>query len=338
MADELDPSSSEADLSIEEFVARGNARDRGEPVEEGASSAAPPMPAAAAATPTPPVAPGDKKPGDPRHNHDARKKSIKAEIDELTTTKHATRREVEAAQAELDRLKQEHQRLGAAPAAAAAAPSSPPAAPPVRPTGPIPADDPEPTLEQFAAEADPYGAWSRAVARWETRQEHRRIEGGQRAHAMYQHRTTKLTQKLAAYEQTHPGFQKGLHPSVVDIKFTTPVELGTMLGDLIVDSDHTAALLDHFSRNFGDFQRIASLHPVLVAREIGKLESRFEAASSGPVSKPPAISHAKPLNKPVGGSPVVSDDDDDESELPIEEFVRRGNARDAARDRRQASR
>ncbi|HMF95083.1 MAG TPA: hypothetical protein VKE96_12345 [Vicinamibacterales bacterium] len=320
---------SEADLSIEDFVARGNARDRGE--SEPAADATPPRaPGAATTTPaTPPPAPAK-----PRYDPEARKKSIKAEIDELTTTKHTTRREIEAAQAELVRLKVEHARLAEQRPAPPAEPAARPAPPAVRPTGPIPDDDPEPLLEHFATESDPYGSWSRAVSRWETRQEHRRIESGRRAHAMYQQRTTKLTDKLQAYEQSHPGFQRGLHPSVIDIKFTTPKELGTMLGDLIVDSDHTAALLDHFSRNLGDFQRIAALHPVLVAREIGKIEARFDAASSGPASRPQPISHAKPLNKPVGGSPHVADDDDDESELPIEEFVRRGNARDATRSHR----
>jgi len=332
MADEpVDDSGSEADLPVEEFFARGNARDRGEAVEPVATQAEPP--AAQPSESPESVASSEKpKPAADKRSAGGRKASIQAEIDELTTTKHSTRREVEAAQAELTKLRDElatlQTRRPAEPESRAAEP--PRSAPPPIPTLP---DDPEPKLEQFAREADPYGSWSRAVTRWETRQEHHRIESARRAREIYTTRTTQLTRKLAEYETTHPGFQKALHPKVIDVKFTTPTELGTMLGDLIVDSDHTAALLDHFSRNYADFQRISTLHPALVARELGKIEGRFESASPGPGSKPQPISQAKPINKPVTGSPHISDDDEDESQLPVEEFFRRGNARDAARAR-----
>jgi hypothetical protein len=312
----VDPAA-EAELSIEEFIDRGNARDRGEEVE-----AAPPAPEPAAAAGP---AAGDPKKLDSKHARPGRKQSIQAEIDALTTTKHATRKEVEATQAELTRLRGELQTLKTPPAAPPAAPA--PAA--SRPALAMSPNDPEPRLEEFAQEADPYTAYARATARWEARQEHQRIQVGQRAQLTYRSRTKGLTDKLASYEETHPGFSAALHPEVVNVKFTTPRELGTPLGDLIVDSPHTAAILDYFSRDLDSFRRLATLHPLLQARAIGMIESRFEAAASGPSVKPPPISKAKPPNKPVGSSPVVSDESDDDANLPIEEFIRRGNSRDA---------
>jgi hypothetical protein len=317
----------EGELPIEEFVAIGNARDRGEDAEPPA----PEKPAAAAKADTPSEKPADK-PAEDRRSPARRKGSIQQEIDALTTTKHQTRKEVEETQAELTRLRAELAQIKTPPpnGNGAAAPP-PPAAPPpqMRPPSYIPQNDPEPKLEDFAKEQDPHTAWMRATTRWEARREHARIQSAQFAQGMYVTRTTKLSEKLASYEASHPGFSASLHPEVAGVRFSTPREYGTPLGDLIVDSPHTAALLDHFSKNFADFQRLSTLHPILAARELGKLESRFDAASSGPALKPPPISHAKPPNKPVGSSPVVSDDAEDEASLPIEEFVRRGNSRDA---------
>src|SRR5580765_5697057 len=328
MADDettVDPAA-EGELSVEEFFERGNARDRGDEVD----AAPPATPDSAAAAPTTPA--DQTKPRSPAN----RRKSIQADIDALTTTKHQTKKDVEAAQAELVRLRRELRDLPRTPASpngngADAQPAAAPEPPqPPRQYAPPPTpDDPEPKLEQFATAADPYSAWSRETARWEARQEHRRIQRAQFAHQNYTTRTTGLSQKLAQYEQTHPGFSAALHPEVANIKFSTPREPGTALGELIVDSPHTAELLDYFSQHHPDFQRISTLHPILAARELGKIESRFDVASSGPTPKPQPISKAKPPNKPVGSSPVISDDTEDEGELPMEEFYRRGNARDA---------
>ena len=321
----VDPAA-EGELSVEEFFERGNARDRGDEVE------APPPPS----DPPAAAAPAEPEKTKPRSSNppSRRKTSIQADIDALTTRNNQTSKEAEATQAELARLRQELQTLPRPPASPNGNSAPPQAAAPPRPTAPpppayVPPNDPEPRLDQFAGAPDPYTAWSRETARWEARQEHRRIQSAQRAHAMYTERTTSLSDKLAQYETTHPGFSAALHPEVANIKFSTPREIGTPLGDLIVDSPHTAALLEYFSTHHPDFQRISALHPLLAARELGKIESRFDAASSGPAIKPPPISKAKPPNKPVGHSPVISDDTDDEAELPIEEFFKRGNARDA---------
>jgi hypothetical protein len=316
----VDPTA-EGELSVEEFFERGNARDRGDEVGDAPA----PLPDAA------PAEPADKT--KPKASPARRKGSIQSEIDALTTTKHQTRKEVEETQAELARLRQELRELPRAPASpnGNGQQAQPPAPPPQSPQPPayVPPEDPEPRLEQFAGAPDPYSAWSRETARWDVRQEHRRIQSAQQAHAIYATRTSRLTEKLAQYETTHPGFSAALHPDVANIKFSTPREFGTPVGDLIVDSPHTAALLEYFSTHHQDFQRISTLHPLLAARELGKIESRFDAAAAGPASKPPPISKAKPPNKPVGSSPVISDDTEDEGELPIEEFVKRGNARDA---------
>jgi hypothetical protein len=326
----------EAELPMEEFFERGNKRDRGEDVPE--------LPRAgsdAGTTDTPQVdaagnaasAKVDEPPKPDKRTREGRKASIQQEIDDLTTQKHSTKREVEAAQAELTRLRAERAAL------------EKPADKPVNRVQAAPVydgsdqSDPEPKLEDFKdhPSGDAYTAWLRATSAWEGRKSYRAEAYRSQADLTYRSRTMKLREKLAVYEKSHPDFGKSLHPVVADIQFSTPVMRGTPLGDLLIDSPYTAELLEHFSEHFDDFQRISTLHPILVGRELGKLEHRIEsrtaAASSGPASKPIPVSAAKPPVKPVGSSPVVSDDAEDESELSVEEFFRRGNARDRQRAR-----
>src|SRR5580765_7139963 len=105
----VDPAA-EGELSLEEFFEPGNARDRGDAVEPPAATppeSATAVPAEAAATTKP------RSPNPPSR----RKTSIQADIDALTTTKHQTRKEVEAATAELQRLRKELADLPRPPAA-----------------------------------------------------------------------------------------------------------------------------------------------------------------------------------------------------------------------------
>src|SRR5260221_11690476 len=108
---------SEADLSMEEFVSRGNARDRGEDIpliEEGEGSGAAdanPDAATAGVETSAPHAGSADKPIDKR-TREGRKLTIQQEIDELTTTKHSTAKEIESARAELQRLRDQLAHVG----------------------------------------------------------------------------------------------------------------------------------------------------------------------------------------------------------------------------------
>lgn len=133
-------------------------------------------------------------------------------------------------------------------------------------------------------------------------------------------RKTTWQERLAATRQKDPDFDSKLDP-------TTPAT--QQMRDYVTDSELGPEILLHLSEHRDLAQRISTLHPSLVDREMGKIEgelqARLSAAQSlGPASAP-VLSSARRVTKPVTGAPIVSDDDRDEGELPIEDFIRRGN-------------
>jgi len=332
----------EADLPLEEFVQRGDKRDRGEdiPLIEDADEKS----GAAGAPVSDTVTADVDKPADrtasadktiDKRTREGKKLSIQQEIDELTTAKHSTRREVEAAQAELARLRAELAHVtgngnGAKPATATT--------PSYDGTDP---NDPEPKLEQFANDpsGDPYTAWIMEKAAHRARREFRvqafnaqQTAQQSQAETVYQTRMNALQDKVAKHEAADKDWRTKVDPEVASaLQWSTPVKAGTPLGELVMDSDNPVEYMIYFSEHKKEFQRITTLHPFLQGVAFGEIKGRLAVASSRPDSKPQPISHAKAPIKPLGGSPVVSDDAEDEGELPLEQFVKIGNARERRR-------
>lgn len=102
------------------------------------------------------------------------------------------------------------------------------------------------------------------------------------------------------------------------------------LADQWIDSEHAVQLLEHISDPV-HFQRLVTLPPDRVIRELARVEAGFTAApdkeSRGPVAKPSA-SQAHPPIKPLGSAPRVPDADDGADDEPVEKFISRENAKD----------
>lgn len=123
---------------------------------------------------------------------------------------------------------------------------------------------------------------------------------------------------------------KGKHPERFQ-KIDPNTPANQQMKDIIADSEIGPEMLEHLSNHQTLAQRISTLHPAEVAREMGKIEGQLSAkpAASSGTAVPPVISSAKRPVQPVGGSQKqVSDDDADEEDLPIEEFISRGNKRE----------
>jgi hypothetical protein len=99
------------------------------------------------------------------------------------------------------------------------------------------------------------------------------------------------------------------------------------LRHLIQTSDKNIALAYHLGTNLDVAERIASLSPVLAAREIALLESRLETP------KPKTVSNAPPPVKPVNGGSVKEKDISDPN-LSDAEFNEMRRKQRAARGRR----
>jgi len=100
------------------------------------------------------------------------------------------------------------------------------------------------------------------------------------------------------------------------------------LADQWIDSDHAVALVEHLS-DPREFQRLATLPPTQVVRELAKVEARLGAAAPlerGAAPRPTA-SQARPPITPLGTTPHAAADDGSDDE-PVEAFIRRENTKD----------
>jgi hypothetical protein len=113
-----------------------------------------------------------------------------------------------------------------------------------------------------------------------------------------------------------------------------PVSKLAAIGDVLLDSDVSHALMRHLSEHPDDFQRLSTLHPIQIVRELGRLEARMDAASPpGTAPRAPQLSQAKPPVRPVTGAPSTSDEDPD----AIDDFDRFKAVNDRRdRERRRA--
>lgn len=267
-----------------------------------------------------------------RRTREGRKASIQHEIDELTATKYNTRRELELLQAELTRLQAARDpRQGSVAPDPRAMGSAPPP-----PSSSAPADDPEPRIDAADAQGQPryksYEEFVAARARWEARQEFRaQAESFQRQQAerAAQERDQRLTEahteRLAKARTAIPNFDQRV-ANAGNIPVSAPMR------EFIRDSDYGPELTVYLCEHPADAQRLSTLHPVLLAREIGRLEARVSAAPSGPAATP-TISKAAPPIKPVGsGAPLAATSlDEGSDDEPFEAHFKRENARERRR-------
>lgn len=246
-----------------------------------------------------------------KRTREGRKASIQQEIDDLTATKHTTKRELEEARTELVRLK--------ADLAAAAAPKV---------ETPKPTADPEPTPDGF----DTYEKYVKAQARWEARQEAASIRAewkketdAAQAQQLETQRRQSWADRLFAFKTKTPDF---------DARFKGDTPMSTPMRDILMDSPVGPDLLLYLSEHQDDAQRLSTLHPIQVIREMGKLEARLETAVSGPVPTTPPVSQAKPPIKPLGSSPPNADADAYSDDETVEAHFARENARERKAGRR----
>jgi len=252
------------------------------------------------------------------------RKDPQQRIDRIVWEREQARREAEAARQELAALRAQLQ-----PQAPAETPQA------QMPPAPINATDPEPTEEQF----ETYRDYVRAQAQWAARQqlsqfvqfaqqqaEHQQVE---------QHRTTAAStfaERMQQAQATQPELLAQLDPDVLNARPSLSLAPGetptgeTAIADLVLHHEQPGRLLTYLSDHKDDFRRIAALHPMLAMRELGRLEARLDAASSGSVSTPSPTSQAKPPIQPVGRGasvPIGARDPKDINSLAEWEAVRK---------------
>jgi hypothetical protein len=235
---------------------------------------------------------------------EGRKSSIQAQINDLVKQRGETQRERDAIRDELQALRAERDALKSTA--------------PARREG----EDPEPKEDEFES----YGAYVKAQARWEARQEfqeqtakartaHQRAEAT-RADTV---RRADFAKRLAAAREKHAEF---------DARVDSDLRLNLPMQDVIVASPLGPEIMLYLAEHEDEAEQIYRSPDLLSAfGEMKKLEARLEAVSAGP-AQAKTLSHAKPPIKPVARSlrttgPETEADDDD-----VDAFIERENAKD----------
>jgi hypothetical protein len=275
-----------------------------------------------------------KKPPKPRND-------VQARIDQAIKSQRDAERRAEAAE-------RRAQELEAARKPETPPPQPKPPQPPPPPQAAADPDDPEPDPENLAVYAD--GQFDRKYlkdqARWEARQEYKAAELARQRFTAEQARTrelethaTKFTERLTAADAEDPGFMDRVHPKLAGAKPISALAPGerptfaNFLAEQVFRSEHPRDLMLHLSDE-AEVQRLATLPPDDVIRDLARFEARLGAASPAAPAPSVAVSHAKPPIQPLGSSPHAADPTELSDDLPIEEWIKRGNAKDRASGRR----
>lgn len=167
---------------------------------------------------------------------------------------------------------------------------------PVRPAA-APASEAEPKLEDFES----YDAYTKAAIDWKVRDFRRQEEEGRRiaeAKKVAEQAQRSLAQKIDAARERFEDFD--------DVVGNPDLPITDHMAQAIAVSDVGAEVAYHLGKNPQEAARIAALHPVVQAVEIGKLGVELVLrAKQKTVSKAP-----QPVQSRVTGSSGVQKDPD----------------------------
>lgn len=197
----------------------------------------------------------------------------------------------------------------------------------------LPGLRPMPTEDAIGTKYQSYADFALDLARW-VREEERAQEHVAQARASDQRRSQELSVKAAGYvaavtqaRSADPTLDAA-YRAVEGIPVTPTIEQAVLL------SDNQLALANYLATHPEEFAQLAAesaaeTDPVGAAKWMRRyLEAKVSgAAHSGPAPTPP-ISAAKAPIKPVGSSPSSADPLEITDDLPIEEHIRRMNARE----------
>lgn len=271
-----------------------------------------PPPAAATASDTD-ATEASETPMDPATVAKTRRRDPRAAVQAAITKQREAERRADMAEARLDAL------------STAAKPAPTPATEPPPDWARYKAMPTAPKADQF----ENYDDYTAALATFVTdarqhdyetrRQQYLQEQEQQEAHTAH---AAQWQERLAKARADNPDLDATLDP---EVPMSLPMQ------HLAMESPVGIQLLQYLSANPSDSQRLSTLHPAEVYREMGKLEERFAAApstSSGPAR---SVSHAKPPIEPLGSSPHTPDPHEITDELSFDEHFKRMNAVDRKR-------
>jgi len=175
--------------------------------------------------------------------------------------------------------------------------------------------DPEPVLDQFLGEADPYLAFTKASGRWAARQEQKAFAqqlAVQQRQQVWQSRTVEARKKFADFDTVMARGRS--------LATTPDVE------QALLDSEMGPQLCYHLIQHPEEYRSLVALRGTALAKQIGKLEARLETVP-GQVQATPVVPKPAPIS-PVQSSSVQATESSPEDLDFGPEYVRAMNRKD----------
>jgi|TARA_Y100000310_G_scaffold90518_1_gene87754 hypothetical protein len=171
-----------------------------------------------------------------------------------------------------------------------------------------------PTAEQYEDVNDYYTAMGLFVSdkrHEEASAQDRAVSDGRARYEAFTRTAKEAVERVRVYQEQHPDFGKTVHPDLMQITPASLVPEGETVGphhalaEEVIKSEATPQLLEHFSNDPEDWQRLCELAPADLLRAFGRLEARLLTAAPVPPLKhvsdspePPTVLGRKPAQKP----------------------------------------
>lgn len=158
--------------------------------------------------------------------------------------------------------------------------------------------DRPPSLQEFATVEE----WGQAIAEYSAHQALSRAEQTFQQRDQY-HTQQQIAQQFQAKEATFAATTPDYLDRVAELTSSVPLPGELLMA--ISQSDHGPAVAYHLAQHLDVADRLARMHPVAAAVEIGRIEARLSAPQTKPVSKAP-----NPAPSLAGSSTVNKAPDD----------------------------
>jgi hypothetical protein len=250
---------------------------------------------------------------DPETVAKTRRRDPRAAVQSAITKQREAERRAEIAEARLDAV-----------STATTAPSTPPAEPPpdwmrYKSMAAAPKADHFENYDDYTAALATFVTDARQHDYEVRRQQYMQDQDRQESQAAH---AAQWQDRLSQARTDNPDLDTTLDP---DVPMSLPMQ------HLAMESPVGIQLLQYLSAHPDDSQRLSTLHPAEVYREMGKLEERLAAAPSSVSGPAPGISHAKPPIQPLGSSPHTPASTEISDDLSFDEHFKRMNAADRKR-------
>ena len=199
---------------------------------------------------------------------------------------------------------------------------------------------PKPTEDEIGTKYQTYGEYIEDLTEWKVDEREAKREKDSRAaedSKSEREAIAKVQERISLFKTEHQDYDAVVNAAV--IPDGAPAYRALM--QHLRYSELGPQLAYELGKNQAELTRIVNLPPGFAIAALGRLEGQIElrtpAAKVGSASEPPAVTKAHPPIKPVGGSPVTSDDvgdPDDLSPAAVDAYIRRENQKEIARRRR----